>query len=168
MQELTGFEFIRTRLNIVRSAKQNPVKPEIRISKVWSDVNLIELKVEVSDGASHFSNQVYVGHPALADVVLKIKAFKDQVHGGLLDVQFGEFGCEYANGAFHARFHFASPSRLYVTCRQESNFEEFAKKTVASSATMYLKSEPILLDRFIVELQALVSGTSTEAELEAI
>ena len=104
----------------------------------------------------------------LADAALNLKAFKDQVHGGLLDVQLGEIGCEYANGAFHARFHFPSPGKLYVTCRQESDFAEFGKKTVASSATMYLKSEPVLLDRFIVELQALVSGASTEAQLEAI
>ena len=144
------------------------MKPGIRISKVWFDDDVIELKIEVSDGTSLFSNQAYVGHAALAEVISKLNVFKNHLHGGLLDVLFGEFGCEYANGALHARFHFPSPGKLYVTCRQESEFEEFSTKTVASKATMYLRSEPVLLDRFIAELQALVSDASQEAHLEAI
>jgi hypothetical protein len=46
--------------------------------------------------------------------------------------------------------------------------EEFANKVVASKATLYLKWEPVLLDRFIVEMVALAAGTSDEAELEGI
>src|SRR5215510_13154315 len=119
----------------------------IRFSNVWSDDDLVELRVEVSDGDSTFTNQVYVGHGMLADTVSNLSVFKDQLHGGLLDVRFGEFGPEFANGAFHARFHFPEPGRLYITCRQESEFVKFSKKTVASRATMYIKSEPVLLDR---------------------
>lgn len=140
----------------------------IRISRIWSDDDLVELMVQVSDGTSHFANQAYVGHAALADVISKLDRFKNQLHGGLLDVRFGEFGCEYANGAFHARLHFPRPGRLYVSCRQESEFREFGKKTVASSASMYLQSEPGLLDRFIDQLRDLASGASEEAQLEAI
>jgi len=144
------------------------LRPGIHISKIWSDDDVVELKIEVSDGASLFSNQVYVGHAELADAASSLNAFKDDLYGGLLDVRFGEFGCEYANGAFHARFHYPSPGRLCVTCRQESDFEQFSKKTVASKATMYVISEPVLLDRFIAELQAFASGASEEAHLEAI
>lgn len=142
--------------------------PEIHISRVWSDADVVELKVDVSDRASRFSTQVYVGHSKLAEVVSQLNIFKAQVHGGLLDVELGAFGCEYANGAFRARFHFERPGHLYVSCVQESEFLEFGKKTVASSATMYLKSEPVLLDRFIAELDSLAAGRSVEAKLEAI
>jgi hypothetical protein len=140
----------------------------IQLSRVWSDDDVVELRVTVADGASRFANQVYVGHRDLADTISKLDTFKDQVHGGLLDVRLGEFGCEYANGAFHARLHYPKPGRLYVTCRQESDFEEFGKKTVASCATMYLLSEPALLDRFIAEMKALAEGTKDEATLEAV
>jgi hypothetical protein len=142
------------------------MKPEIRIFRVWSDADVVELKVEVSDGSSRFSNRVYVGQADLSDAVSRLDTFKDQIHGGLLDVRFGEFGCEYANGAFHARFHFSSPGRLHISCRQESEFRQFGKKTVASSATLFLNSEPALLDRFIGELRALASGASEAAQLE--
>ena len=143
------------------------MKPGIYISKVWSDDDVVELRIGVSDGASLFTNLVYVGHAVLEDAVSSLRVFKDHVHGGLLDARFGEFGPEYANGAFHARFHFPVPGRLFVSCEQESDYAEFSKTEVASRATMYLKSEPALLDRFIGELQAVAAGTSDGAHLEA-
>jgi hypothetical protein len=146
------------------------MKPGIQISRVWSDIDVVELRIRVSDGTSSFTNQVYVDHATLEDAVSSLHAFKDQVHGGLLDLRFGEFGPEYKNGAFHARLHFPIPGRgrLYLSCEQESEFGEFGKKTVASRAALHVKSEPTLLDRFIAEMRALAAGTSEEAYLEAI
>ena len=108
------------------------MKSGIHISRVWSDDDVVELQIVVSDGESSFSNQAYVGHAALEDAVSSLHVFKDHVHGGLFDLRFGEFGPEYANGAFHARFHFSVPGRLFVSCEQESEFVEFANKEVAS------------------------------------
>lgn len=144
------------------------MKPGIRFTKIWSDQDLIELRVDVSDGTSLFSNQVYVGYSEFTDAVSRLNRFREHVHGGLLDVRFGEFGLEYANGAFHARFHFPEPGRLYVTCRQESGFDDFSIKKVASKATLYLKSEPVLLDNFIAELKALDAKKREDAYLDAI
>jgi hypothetical protein len=129
---------------------------------------MVELTIEVADGVSRFANRVYVGYRELADTIAKLDAFRTLVYGGLLDVRFGEFGSEYANGAFHARFHFPKPGRLFITCQQESDFIEFGKKTVASCATMYLCSEPALLDRFIDELKRIPADTNSEARLEAV
>ena len=144
------------------------MKSGIQISRVWSDDDVVELRILVSDGASSFSNNAYVGHAVLEDAVSSLRVFKDHVHGGLLDLRFGEFGPEYASGAFHARFHFPVPGRLFVSCEQESEFVEFAKREVAGRATIYIKSEAALLDRFIAELGAVSAGTSEEAYLEAV
>lgn len=144
------------------------MKSGIHISRVWSDADVVELRILVSDGVSSFSNHAYVGPAALKGAVASLQVFKDQVHGGLLDLRFGEFGPEYASGAFHARFHFPAPGRLFVSCEQESEFVEFAKKEVASRATLYLQSEPALLDRFIGELRAVAAGISEGAVLEAV
>jgi hypothetical protein len=129
---------------------------------------MVELTIVVADGTSRFANRVYVGYPDLSHAISNLDAFRTHVYGGILDVRFGEFGCEYANGAFHARLHFPKPGRLYVTCQQESDFREFGKKTVASCATMYLCSEPALLDRFIDELKRLPADAEGEAYLEAV
>src|SRR5688500_14903403 len=125
----------------------------LRIARIWSDDDMVELTTEVADGTSRFANQVYVGYQVLADTIARLDKFKMQVHGGLLDVRFGEFGLEYGNGAFPARCHFLTPGSLYISCLQESDFSDFGKKKVASSATMSLRSEPALLDRFIEELR---------------
>ncbi len=140
----------------------------IHIIKVWFDIDLIELKVEVSDGISLFSNQVYVSHEGLASVISDLKVFRDHVRGGLLDIQFGEFGPEYANGAFHARLHFQQTGKCYITCKQQSKFEDFSVRPVANEAIIHLKTEPILLDNFIVNLKALSNGNSETAYLESV
>ena len=144
------------------------MKPGIQFTKVWFDDDVIELKVEVSDGISSFSNLVYVGYSSLTEVVRRLGVFRNQIHKGLLDIQFGEFGQEYANGAFHARFHFPRPGRLYITSKQQSEFEDFSVAKVASEATLYLKTEPVLLDNFIDELRNLDARRREDAHLEAI
>lgn len=85
------------------------------LKKIWSDNELLELKVDVSDGISYVSTQVYIDHIKLTEVIAALEKFKDQLHGGILDIRFGEFGPEFANGAFHCRLHFAQPGKLYVT-----------------------------------------------------
>lgn len=152
----------------MESSRRSLASPGIHISNVWSDDDLIELRIVVSDGASSFSNTAYVAHEVLEDAVSSLHHFKDQVHGGLLDLRFGIFGPGYPKGAFHARFHFPAPGRVFISCEQESEFVEFAGQEVANRATLYLMSEPALLDRFIAELRAVSTGASEEACLEAV
>lgn len=144
------------------------MKRGISFTKIWSDEDMIELRIDVSDGASLFSNQVYVGYLHFSEAVSQLDTFRDHVHGGLLDMRFGEFGPEYANGAFHARFHFPKPGKLFITCRQQSDFEDFARKNVASEATLYLKTEPVLLDNFLEQLKGLDAKKRDDAYLETI
>jgi hypothetical protein len=138
------------------------------MTPIGADEDLIKLRVVVADGSSRFVNEVYVGHADLAEAVARLESFKMAVHGGLLDLRFGEFGCEWAGGALHARFHFPKPGRLYLTCEQESDFVELGHKTVASRATIHFRSEPALLDRFIVALRSLATTHEGEAHLEAV
>ena len=137
----------------------------ITLRKIWNDDDVIELTVEVSDGKSMFANTVYVTTNAIQELIKNLTVFREHIYGGLYDIRFGEFGPEYANGAFQARLHFNVPGRLFISTHQQSDFEEFAKTQVASEAKMYLKTEPILLDNFISELKALNSGANNEATL---
>ncbi|MHB8901220.1 MAG: hypothetical protein ACYC6Y_20925, partial [Thermoguttaceae bacterium] len=92
------------------------------MTKVWFDDDVVELRIDVSDGSSLFSTKVFVGHAALDATVADLARFRDAVHGGLYDIRFGKFGPEYASGAFAARLHFARPGRLYLTCNMESGY----------------------------------------------
>lgn len=144
------------------------MKAQIEMAKIWFDNDVVELKIRVCDGASCFSNRVYVGHDDLSKAVDDLNKFKSGIHGGIYDMNFGAFGPEYANGAFTARLHFYPVGRLKISVYQQSEFQEFTKNQVASEAKLYLKSEPALLDRFILELASLSAGTGDEASLECV
>jgi hypothetical protein len=144
------------------------VKPGLQFTKIWFDEDMVELKVDVSDGTSFFSNKVYVGYSLLTNMVSQLDTFKDHVHGGIFDMRFGEFGPEYANGAFHARFHFAKPGKLYITCKQQAEFRDFGRKNVASEAVIFLQTELAPFDNFIREFKSLEEKHREDAHLETI
>lgn len=60
--------------------KKSIMKPGIRLTKLWQDEDMVELRTEVCDGSAFFTNQIYVGHQQLAKTVLELDTFKDQVH----------------------------------------------------------------------------------------
>ena len=137
----------------------------ISISKTWSDDDLVEFRIVVADQVSSFCNTVYVGHGQLAELATELRIFRNHIHGGIKDIRFGEFGPEYANGAFHARLHFCSPGKLYISTHQQSEFTSFSVGEVASEAKMYLVSEPVLLDNFLAEFGGLANGAREDAFL---
>jgi hypothetical protein len=144
--------------------------PSIAIEKVWSDDDVVELAITTSDGCSSFYVKAYTGHENLKSLVAGLDCFKDQLYGGIYDMKLGEFGPEYANGAFQARLHFHPDGRghLFITVHAESDWRPFSKTDVASCATLYLKSEPALLDRFIGELRRVSSATHGSATFECV
>jgi hypothetical protein len=141
------------------------MKPGIRIRMVRSDDDPILLEISSSNGESVFSHSVYAGFDALKKLVKELSNFRNHLHSGLYNIRFGQFGPEYGGGAFEARLHFQSPGRLFVTVKAESEWLPFKKDEVASSAVLYFKSEPILLDQFIEALEQLDSGKENEALL---
>ena len=142
------------------------MKPGIYIDKIWFDNELVELKIDTTDGVSSFSNKVYAGHQSIDELISKLNIFKNQIYGGIFDIEFGAFGPEYASGAFHARLHFEDRGKINVTIHAQSDFESFGMKKVASEATLSFVSEPALLDNFISELSALKAGKRNDATLE--
>jgi hypothetical protein len=146
------------------------ITPHIAVRKVWADEDMVELEVLISDGRSRFFTKVYVGHKAFESVIAELEILKNQIHGGIYDLRFGEFGSEYATGAFQARLHFYPSGRgqLCITASAESEWYPFAKTEVASRATLYLKSEPGMLDYFIRELKRVQSGSSEVATFQCL
>ena len=144
------------------------MKPGIRFVREWSDEHAVELRVEICDGTSLFVNRVYAGHDQLGNAVAGLRAFASRIDGSMFDLRFGEFGPEYASGAFDARLQFRTHGRILVRVRAQSEFDVFEDEKLASEATFNLMSEPALLDNFIRGFLSLSDGTGLEAELDAI
>jgi hypothetical protein len=139
------------------------MKPGITLRKVGSDDDPMLLEISSSDGRSLFCNSAYAAYNSLKELIGGLRNFRNHMHGGLYNIRFGDFGPEYAGGAFEARLHFQVPGKLFVTVRAESEWEPYKRAEVASSATLYMKSEPVLLDDFIEALRKLDGGESDEA-----
>jgi hypothetical protein len=140
----------------------------IRISHKWSDEDVAQLEFVVSDGQSTSVTSAYVGLDWAQEVANELKAFARQVHGGIYDLEAGTPGPEFADGAFLARLHWFTPARLLIATRQQSDFFEFKGNQVATEATLFLRTEPALLDRFIDELRALHNHQREDATLECV
>jgi hypothetical protein len=142
--------------------------PGIRLVKKWSDEDVIDLRFEVCEDRSLFVNTAYAPTDWFESAATALRTFGRQIHGGIYDLQAGEFGPEFANGAFLARFHFPTPGRLFISTHQQSDYMDFKGSKVASDAHLYLASEAVLLDRFIEELSALNRGQREDAILECV
>lgn len=97
-----------------------------------------------------------------------LNTFKLHTYGGILNIEFGEFGLEYANGAFYGRLHFYEPDKIYISIRMQSDFYNFGRKNVASEASLYLTSEPSLLENFIKQLKLIDKEVGNYAVLECL
>lgn len=143
------------------------MKPSICFRNIWFDDDMVELKIITDDGNSKFENKVYVGYQQLKDTSQNLNTFKKQVYGGLLNIEFGAFGPEYANGAFYARLHFQERGKIFISIKMQSDFFDFGKKNIASEASLYLISEPTLLDNFLNQFKSL-KDVGNSAILECV
>ena len=140
----------------------------VRISRGWEDDDVFELAIEVCDGSSTVLTSAYEWLGWFATVADGLERFGKQIHGGLFDLEAGNFGSEYANGALTARFHWFRPDRLLIATRQQSDFFEFKGNQVASEAQLFLRTEPALLDRFVDDLRAVHRKQRPDATLACI
>jgi hypothetical protein len=142
----------------------------IIFKKVWSDSETIELEIHVSDDTSMFVNKIYTESGKLSEINKGLQYFKNDVHGGIFDIQLGAFGPEYASGAFDSRLQYDREGRgkLYIATYQQNEYESFPSNKVASEAKFYLKTEPALLDNFITQFQKMSEEKSEEAYLECL
>ena len=137
----------------------------LRISRVWGDDDMDELRVAVEGPDTGFAVTSYVGREDLKTAVKDLRSFAK--YQGLCDLRFGEFGPEYANGAVHVRFHWFD-GRIYLTCRLQTDYDRFARKEAADEALIHVRTEPSLLDAFLAELGPLVDRKRDEVALELV
>jgi hypothetical protein len=128
----------------------------------------LELQVAAFDGRSTFSVDVYVPMDWPEETKESLLTFRRHVHGGIFDLKAGEFGPEYASGALLVRLHFVAPGSLFVSISLQGEFQKYKTTEVASEAKMYLRSEPVLLDRFIKALLELKAENGSSVELGCV
>ena len=142
--------------------------PRILITRRWFDDDVAQLAFEVCDGVSVFVNEAYVSLDWGTEAAAALRTLVPQIYGGMYNLQAGDGGPEYASGAFYARFHWYKPDQLLISTRQQGDFFDFKRSEVAPQATMYLRTEPALLDRFIASLPSIDDPKGGPAELQCV
>ncbi len=142
--------------------------PRITITRTWSDNDVAQLTFEVCDGVSVFTNEAYASLDWGAAAAAALRTFGEQIQGGLFDLEAGQEGLEYASGSFRARFHYYKPNELLISTIQQGDFFRFKGSQVGPTATMFLRTEPSLLDQFIVALPALDAPDGGRAVLQCV
>ena len=142
--------------------------PRIAITRTWSDNDVAQLTFEVCDGASTFANEAYVPLDWGAATASALRAFGQQIYGGLFDLQAGEEGFEYAGGYIRARFHWYKTDQLLISTWQQGAHFPFKGSRAAADARLFLKTEPALLDRFVAALHSFDAQGDGQATLECI
>ena len=145
-----------------------PRRRGLTLSSVWSDESMLEFRVEVCDGTSSFVNEVYAGFGGLEEDLPALRHLLGRPEGGECELAFGDVGRTWSGGGFRARFRFALPGRLLVSCEQTSAPVELGTAKVSNSASIHFRSEPALLDRFVRELAAVADGHRMTAYLEGV
>ena len=130
-----------------------------------SDPDYLYMHVAASDENASISTYIYVGHSTLKGIAADLHRFKDEVHGGVYDLNFGIFGPKYASGALHARLAFQTMGLINVTIRLQSEFVLFGDINVASEARLYTTTWVSALDDFVRAVQAMSDGFCDEAQL---
>ena len=140
----------------------------ITITRRWSDEDVAKFLFEVCDGVSRFTSEAYVSLDWGKESANALREFGRQIHGGLLDLNAGEEGPEFAGGSFRARFHWHKPDQLLISTRQQGDFFRFKDSKTAAEANMFLRTEPALLDRFVADLPALDAADGGPITLECV
>ena len=142
--------------------------PRIKITRTWSDNDVAQLTFEVCDGVSVFTNEVSASPDWGAAAAAALRVFGEQIHGGLFDLEAGSEGPEYASGWFRARLHYYKPNQLLISTIQQGDFFTFKGSQVTPTATMFLRTEPSLLDQFIAAVPALDASDGAQAVLQCV
>lgn len=142
--------------------------PRITITRTWSDGDVAALSFEVCDGTSVFVNEAYAPLDWGVVTASALREFGKHIHGGLFDMQAGEEGLEYAGGYIRARFHWYRPDQLLISTWQQGSHFPFKGSEAATGASLFLKSEPALLDRFVAALPSLDAQRGGEVTLECV
>lgn len=143
------------------------MNPGVHIARVWEDPHLLEVAVTVSDGRSHVQTHAYVHRATLTAAAHALTAFSATAQDGTLDVELGAPAANDGNGWVRIRF-LIHRGRLIVTSEQHAAPERLWHQSLAAQATLHLRSELALLDRFVEELLRFVEDHDEPATLHGI
>ena len=133
----------------------------LKVTYLYHDIDLIEVRIKAENAAFRGSANVYVGTDGLVEAAAALEGFpKDR--RDTREVVFGASGPKFAGGS--ARFNFYCKDGAGHTAFRAEIEEDYRGRERAQCATVFVDFEPASLDRFLIELRQLEEkhlGTET-------
>jgi hypothetical protein len=134
----------------------------LRVSYLWHDVDVLEVKVVAENGEFRGSAAVYVGTGDLVAAATKLRGFpKDPLDKR--DVTFGAFGRQSAGGAVSLTFYCRDMAG-HATCAVVIESGYTNERTIAN-ATLCVDFDPASLDEFLTQLRRIESQHGGSASM---
>jgi len=143
------------------------MKTGFTFEKIWEDIHAQELNIHAFNTTSTFTNQVYIGHETIGEVIEGLTQFNQLIEGPNYYLDPGGFGAT-DQGGFHARFEHIDNGKICVKLNLESGNPISFKINYFDKATLYFTTQPVLIDNFISELKSLNLAVTDQAKLEGI
>jgi hypothetical protein len=136
-------------------------KPGIGVTfeLLWSDVDVVEVRISAWTGLFGGVADVYVGKDALGEMAAVIQGFPDRPLDRR-EVTFGSFGADSAGGAASFQFCADKVGRAHVESRIESGSADSVQ-----SVSLALPIEAAAVDSFVVELRRVAVQMAGRAHL---
>jgi hypothetical protein len=122
----------------------------LKITYLWHDSDVIEVRVAAANGAFRGTADVYVATDGLLDAAATLKGFPENSRDKR-EVVFGAAGKKFAGGSVRLEF-FCKDMAGHATFRATIE-ADYGDMDVAESAIVYVDFDPASLDRFLIELQ---------------
>jgi hypothetical protein len=141
------------------------IQTGVRISVIYTDEHLIELRVSGSNGVFSGQADVYADSEAPAEFAAVLRGFP-RSQADVREFELGSFDAAYAGGGAGFRFycldsvgHAAAEVRL----RTDPNVED----GVSDLAVLHISVEAAAVDSFVTQLERMAAAVGQAALLEA-
>lgn len=137
----------------------------LKLKLIYSDSELMQIRVSAWNGAFGGAANVYVGIGLIEKIAERLKGFPNGP-SDKREVVLGAFGSEFAGGAVSLLFHCADRAgHAYVDLKIESDSDIAGR---CQSVTFSLPIDAAGMDSFVNDLGRLGAGRAEEAFLPAI
>lgn len=125
-----------------------------------------ELNIRIESVSAMIRTEMYVSKRKIIDFIKQIENYALNSNFGILSVQFGEFGHEYAGGAAYFRFHTKKPDEISLSIYAETNHTKTFDNYVAEHLKMHGTTDYKEIENLIFDLKKFLANEENEAILK--
>lgn len=123
--------------------------------------------VSISDRTSFFNVFMYIHISSIAKLRKALCDLEIPAHGRNFEFQLGNFEPNVGGGGLRIKMLPQKSGKVLLQISAQSEWFEFYGELVKKNCSMFLVTEPVLIDNFIVSLESLCKYENDFSALEA-